>query len=67
MSRQLCKLHPGVDYKKAWGCPDCLAELRFQNKKMNETLDKIYRAALISNQDNPVNRQWLIDNAKKFL
>ena len=28
MSRSLCKLHPDVDYKTAWGCPDCLAELR---------------------------------------
>lgn len=59
---RLCKTH-----KKARECPDCLAELRYENKKLKERLDRIYRAALISNQDNPVNRQWLIDNASKLL
>lgn len=67
MSRQLCKSHPDVDYKTAWGCPDCLAELRCQNKKMREMLDRIYRVALISDTANPMNRQWLIDNARKYL
>lgn len=67
MSRQLCKTHPNVDYRKAWGCPDCLAELRYENKKMKEILDRIYRSALVSNHENPVNRQWLIDNAKRML
>jgi len=28
MSRQLCPHHPTVDYKTAWGCPECLTELR---------------------------------------
>lgn len=28
MSRQLCKSHPDVDYKTAWGCPECVRELR---------------------------------------
>lgn len=67
MSRQLCKTHPDVDYKTAWGCPDCVRELRYENKKMKEILDRIYRAALISNEANPINRQWLVDNAKRML
>jgi hypothetical protein len=28
--RQLCQSHPGVDYRTAWGCPECVAELRAQ-------------------------------------
>lgn len=27
-SRQLCMLHPHVDYKTAWGCPECVAAAR---------------------------------------
>jgi hypothetical protein len=34
MSRQLCKHHPDVDYKIAWGCPDCIVELRKQSNKL---------------------------------
>lgn len=26
--RQLCPTHPEVNYKTAWGCPDCVKELR---------------------------------------
>lgn len=26
--RQLCPSHPNVDYRTAWGCPDCVRELR---------------------------------------
>lgn len=26
--RQLCQIHPNVDYRHAWGCPDCVVELR---------------------------------------
>jgi hypothetical protein len=26
--RQLCPHHPNVDYRAAWGCPDCVEELR---------------------------------------
>lgn len=28
MSRQLCPHHPDVDYQHAWGCPDCVRDLR---------------------------------------
>lgn len=28
MSRQLCRSHPNVDYKTAWGCPECVSESR---------------------------------------
>lgn len=27
-ARQLCSHHPNVNYKTAWGCPDCVMELR---------------------------------------
>lgn len=27
-ARQLCSVHPKVDYRTAWGCPDCIVELR---------------------------------------
>ena len=26
--RRLCKTHRDVNYQTAWGCPDCLKELR---------------------------------------
>ena len=38
MSRSLCKLHPDVDYKTAWGCPDCLAELRNDVRKLGKLI-----------------------------
>lgn len=25
--RSLCELHPDVDYRVAWGCPECVMEL----------------------------------------
>ena len=28
--RILCSIHPAVDYKHAWGCPDCIVEMRAQ-------------------------------------
>ena len=37
--RRLCKHHPGVDYRHAWGCPDCLKELRAENAKLADALD----------------------------
>lgn len=27
-SRQLCPTHPDVNYKTAWGCPECVREMR---------------------------------------
>lgn len=27
-SSTLCQSHPNVDYKTAWGCPECVAEMR---------------------------------------
>ncbi len=27
-ARQLCSDHPNVNYKTAWGCPECVRELR---------------------------------------
>lgn len=37
-SRSLCQTHPGVDYKHAWGCPECVRELRDRNAKLTEAL-----------------------------
>lgn len=31
-ARHLCQHHPDVDYRHAWGCPDCLRELRHQKQ-----------------------------------
>lgn len=39
-SRVLCQLHPNVDYKHAWGCPECVAELRKQATQLRETLGR---------------------------
>lgn len=27
-SRKLCATHPDVDYRLAWGCPECLRKMR---------------------------------------
>ncbi len=35
-ARQLCPHHPNVNYKIAWGCPDCLAQLRDQSLTRDE-------------------------------
>jgi len=39
MSRQLCNLHPNVDYKTAWGCPDCLVELRAELAHIDHVIE----------------------------
>lgn len=37
-SRSLCQTHPNVDCKHAWGCPECVRELRERNDKLREAL-----------------------------
>ena len=37
--RQLCKSHPNVNYKHAWGCPDCVAEMRTFIKWLKAEID----------------------------
>ena len=37
-ARQLCKTHPGVDYKVAWGCPLCVRDLRADNARLRAAL-----------------------------
>ena len=38
ISRTLCQSHPAVDYKTAWGCPECVRELRVENTLLREAL-----------------------------
>ena len=36
--RRLCQTHRDVDYRHAWGCPDCLVDLRERNRALVEAL-----------------------------
>ena len=50
VSRPLCIHHPHVDYRKAWGCPVCVAELRAESsaahdRGWNEAIGEIEKAS----------------------
>ncbi len=42
--RRQCKHHPEVDYLRAWGCPDCLAELRTELRELKRKIRAFVRA-----------------------
>lgn len=44
-SRHLCGTHPNVDYKTAWGCPDCVRELRQENAKLKREVERLQKLA----------------------
>lgn len=51
--RILCEIHPEIDYKHHWGCPECLRELKAEKvellaekKQLQDELDK-YKSAII--------------------
>jgi len=48
-AHQLCKTHPGVDYKTAWGCPECVRDLRADNARLRGHCERLL---------------WLLDNAR---
>ena len=39
--RRLCQTHTTVDYRHAWGCPDCLVNLRARNAALVKALERI--------------------------
>lgn len=59
MSRQLCPHHPDVDYKLNWACPDCLVELRDENKQLREQLAeaKLHCISGFYEEQKPIFRQ----------
>jgi hypothetical protein len=45
MVRPLCQTHPDVNYKTAWGCPECVRELRAENANLRDALERIVKLA----------------------
>jgi hypothetical protein len=49
---QHCKTHQAIDGARAWGCPDCVAELRQQVRALQSERDaRIPHAAVAAMQD----------------
>jgi hypothetical protein len=46
MVRPLCQTHPDLNYKTAWGCPECVRELRAENANLRDALGRIIRREL---------------------
>lgn len=57
MSRQLCPHHPDVDYRHAWGCPDCVRELRAK-------LDAAERVAAEMRKALTDARSWVVGDTR---
>lgn len=38
MTTHLCAIHPDVDSVHAWGCPDCVAELRRERNRLRDVI-----------------------------
>ena len=56
-AHQLCKTHPGVDYKTSWGCPECVRDLRADNARLRAAclaaLPFVLDGQLVSHQNSP--------------
>jgi len=52
VNRILCQSHPNIDYKTAWGCPDCVKDLRGQVNMLREALVRAHCCATIRKDGN---------------
>lgn len=50
-ARQLCATHPEVNYKTAWGCPDCVKELREDVRRLRDAGEEALRQCDESHAD----------------
>ena len=44
LRRTLCQTHPDVDYTTAWGCPECVREMRAEIARLRTVFDRLRRA-----------------------
>ncbi len=62
MNKQLCPHHPNVDYKTAWGCPECVIELRAALAASRAECAKLIEEYLSTPSAGPVvplNENWI--------
>lgn len=57
-SRVLCATHPDVDYRHAWGCPDCVRELRERNAKLTAACELVLLYHSASPWDDEKRMVW---------
>lgn len=57
MSRQLCPYHPDVDYQHAWGCPDCVRELRAKLARAEMGCALVRSLAVVLRANHPPDHQ----------
>lgn len=68
--RPLCATHPLVNYKTAWGCPECVAELRKEKQKLTLEVEKAFNEGWQLATTRPfVDRDpcWLNSNARRVV
>ena len=61
--RVLCSDHPNVNYKTAWGCPDCIMELRIA---LRESVKLQAHYAMLLNQWDG-GRRMIFDNSEAWI
>lgn len=71
--RSLCQTHPEVNYKTAWGCPECVRELRQQRaalvaalKDACEVLECLRRAENEDHEQAGKNIPWPVLLPKRY-